>query len=84
MGVLKWLRSEGCPWDAYTSMQAANSGHLDVLQYLHENGCPWNEEVFFVAAEEVQEWLKENNCPGAGDEYYDDYSDEYSRDELDD
>ena len=78
MEILKWLRSEGCPWDGKTSEYAAQHGNLDVLKYLQENGCPWDETKFWLAAGEVQELLRENNCPGPSDEYSDEYSDDYS------
>ena len=41
MECLKWLRSEGCPWDARACAGAALDGHLDVLQWAIDNGCPY-------------------------------------------
>ena len=41
MEVLKWLRSEGCPWDKNTCSYAAEGGHLDVLEWAIDNGCPY-------------------------------------------
>ena len=41
--VLKWLRSEGCPWDEGACLCAAAGGHLEVLKWLRSEGCPWNE-----------------------------------------
>ena len=68
MEALKWLRSEGCPWDAEACIHAAAlHGHLDVLKYLHENGCPWDWRTCAWAAEEghldVLKYLHENGCP---------------------
>ena len=39
--ILKWLRSEGCPWDEATTSNAAWRGHLDVLKWAIDNGCPY-------------------------------------------
>ena len=36
MEVLKWLRSEGCPWDSSTWFSAAES----TREWLKENGYP--------------------------------------------
>ena len=63
MEVLRWLRSEGCPWNKDTCTAAAVKGHLDVLKYAHENGRPWDWTTSLNAAESVREWLKENGCP---------------------
>ncbi len=32
--VLQWARSQGCPWDKWTFMLAAQEGHLKVLQWV--------------------------------------------------
>ena len=39
--IMKWLRSEGCPWNAATCSGAASNGHLDVLKWVIDNGCPY-------------------------------------------
>ena len=39
--ILKWLRSEGCPWNKWACFKAALNGHLDVLQWAIDNGCPY-------------------------------------------
>lgn len=36
---LRYLHENGCPWDRYACIYAAD-GHPDCLRYLHENGCP--------------------------------------------
>ena len=65
--VLKWLRSEGCPWDRLACWGAAQGGHLEVLKWLRKEGCPWNEEVCAGAALggqlEVLKWLRSKGCP---------------------
>ena len=38
--TLKWLRSQGCPWDADTLAMAANNNHEHVLQWAVAMGCP--------------------------------------------
>ena len=35
--VLKWLRSQGCPWDEETYR---NAGGESIRDWLRENGCP--------------------------------------------
>ena len=30
--IIRWLRSEGCPWDAKACYGAAWSGHLEMLK----------------------------------------------------
>jgi len=39
--VLKWARTQQCPWTERTCQWAANGGHLDVLKWAREHGCPW-------------------------------------------
>ena len=34
LGILKWLRERGCPWDKWTPLEAARYGHLETLQYV--------------------------------------------------
>merc|ERR1711934_426529 len=51
--VMKWLRSEGCPWDVSTCLKAAEGGHLDVLEWAIENGCPYEVNEY------TREGLKE-------------------------
>jgi hypothetical protein len=43
LGVLRWARAKGYPWDESICAQAAEGGHLDVLRWSRANGCPWNE-----------------------------------------
>ena len=68
MEVLKWRRSEGCPWDAQSiCTEAALGGHLEVLKWLRSEGCPWNERACQWAARhghlEVLKWLRSEGCP---------------------
>ena len=48
--VLKWLRAEGCPWDAWVCARAACGGHLEVLNWLQAEGCPREENACTEAA----------------------------------
>ena len=65
--VLKWLRSEGCPWDASACRSAARGGHLEVLKWLRKEGCPWDERTCERAASrghlDVLKFAYENGCP---------------------
>ena len=38
--MMKWLRSEGCLWDARAYAGAASGGHLEALKWLRSEGCP--------------------------------------------
>ena len=61
METLKWLRSEGCPWDEGARASAAIYGHLDVLRWLIDNGCPYE------ANEYTSEALKSLGLPSEYD-----------------
>jgi len=65
--VLKWLRSEGCPWGGRACEGAARGGHLEVLKWLRSEGCPWNAATCSGAASnghlDVLKWVIDNGCP---------------------
>ena len=65
--VLKWLRSENCPWDAGACVCAAEGGQLEALKWLREEGCPWDGRACIGAARgghlETLKWLREEGCP---------------------
>src|SRR5579872_6772101 len=67
LGVLKWARSEGCPWSSYTCSNAAFNGHLHILMWARSEGCPWNSHTCYNAALnghlEVLEWATSKGCP---------------------
>ena len=67
MEILKWLRSEGCPWDKWACADAASGGHLETLKWLRSEGCPWDEETCEWAAWKghlnVLRWAIDNGCP---------------------
>ena len=66
MEILKWLRSEGCPWDEDACSCAAVNGHLEALKWLRSEGCPWDESACEWAAREshldVLQWAIDNGC----------------------
>ena len=39
--LVKWLRANGCPWDAHACHVAVRRGHVRVLRWARENGCKW-------------------------------------------
>ena len=65
--VVKWLRANGCPWDAYTCTFAAEGGHLEVLKWARANGCEWHKVTCSSAAAgghlDVLKWARDNGCP---------------------
>ena len=50
LNLIKWARTNGCPWDARTCAGAAGGGHLEVLQWARANGCPSDVLTCAVAA----------------------------------
>ena len=38
--TLRWLRSNGCPWDEQTCLDAAREGHLRVFEWALREGAP--------------------------------------------
>jgi len=65
--VLRWVRENGCPWDAFACSGAARGGHLSALQWARANGCPWDTETCAQAAAgghlSVLQWARANGCP---------------------
>jgi hypothetical protein len=64
--VLKWARSEGCPWDSNTCSWAAENGHLEVLKWARSEGCPWDSSTCYWAAHnghlEILKWARFAGC----------------------
>ena len=60
--ILKWARSQGCPWNTHTCMEAAGGGHLEVLKWARSQGCPWDNNTCSYAAIgghlEVLKWAR--------------------------
>ena len=67
LSCLKWLRENGCDWDADTCSNASKGGHLSCLKWLRENGCPWDASTCSDAAGNGHlsclKWARENGCP---------------------
>ena len=42
--MVQWARANGCPWDAFTCMYAAQGGRLEVLAWAQANGAPEEAE----------------------------------------
>ena len=65
--IMKWLRSEGCPWNASACNGAAWGGHLEILKWLRSKGCPWDWRSCSRAAGgghlETLKWLRSEGCP---------------------
>lgn len=71
--VLKWMRglkaphSAPCPWDKWTTAEAAKRGDIEMLEWCIENGCPWSVESCHQAAHgghlECLKLLRESGCP---------------------
>ena len=67
LGVLKWARENGCPWDEATLSCAAEEAGLATLRWCRENGCPWDTTTCAFAARgghlTTLRWVRENGCP---------------------
>ena len=67
LNLIKWARTNGCPWNTHTCAYAARYDHLEVLQWARTNDCPWDEWTCSSAAQgghlEVLKWLRANGCP---------------------
>ena len=48
--ILKWARTNQCPWNEDTCACAAKNGHLEILKWARANQCPWDEETCRRAA----------------------------------
>jgi hypothetical protein len=63
---LKYLHTNGCPWNSNTCEAASFNGHLDCLIYAFENGCPWNSTTCEAAAInghlDCLKYAHENGC----------------------
>ena len=64
---MKWLKQEGCPWDADTFSGAIENGNLDNMKWLKQHGCSWNSYLFSSAAYygnlDTMKWLRKEQCP---------------------
>lgn len=49
--LLKWRKTEACPWNKDSCTAVAKSRHFKVLEWLYNQGCPFHEETCAGAAE---------------------------------
>ena len=63
---VKWLQSEGCPWDERTCTVAdyfcyhqSKDGRVEMLQWLPSQGCPWDGRTLEVANNASYQWAIE-------------------------
>jgi hypothetical protein len=63
--ILKWLRSQGCPWDWRACAYAASHNNLNMLKWLRSQGCPWDwrTRVYGMPHRQVSEWCQKNGAP---------------------
>lgn len=65
--VMRWARTNGCPWSLFTCSRAASSGHLKVIKWARANGCPWDALTCDAAGRNghvgVLQWADANGCP---------------------
>ena len=66
LGVVKWIRANGCPHYATTFTLAVWHGHADITRWLHADGCPMDFYATAYAAMdgkiEYLKWLRERGC----------------------
>jgi hypothetical protein len=67
LGLLQWLRANGCPWDSDTIYRAARQGYADVVKWARARGHLWNERACVEAARHGRlgtlRWLRHQGCP---------------------
>ncbi len=65
--TLKWLHSQGCPWNEWMCYKATLNCHLEVLQWAKSEGCLWDEPACKAAASSghlhVLQWVHKQGCP---------------------
>lgn len=52
--ILKWLRTNGCPWDARTFDMAVKLGDISLIKWLNEEKCPWDEYTYKIAEDNLE------------------------------
>ena len=67
LSCLKWLRKNGCDWNAGTCSSAAGNGHLSCLKWARENGCDWDKWTYIGAQRslntDVLNFVIDQGCP---------------------
>lgn len=72
---LKWLRQQGCPWDAMCFSMVARQGELSLLQWMHaqDSSCPMDSPYVMAAAAwgnrlETMKWIRMQDIHAPWDE----------------
>ena len=69
LSMLKWCRSQGCPWHKDTCVRSAARGNLELLRFVRTQNppAPWTDDVLSEAARngqlEILQWAHANNYP---------------------
>ena len=67
LDIMKWARSQGCPFGRWTCAYAAKAGHLELLKWARSQGCRWDIWTCMYAAEgghlELLKWARSQGCP---------------------
>lgn len=80
--TIKWLHSNGCPWNEHVCAHLVKRKNMERLQWVRDNGCPWDFRTFHSAifktiyssipqrnpSLEIITYLVQNQCPINGDE----------------
>jgi hypothetical protein len=65
--ILKWARSQNCPWDVRTCAGAALNRHFETLKWARSQGCPWDDLTCIHAGLnghiETVIWARSQGCP---------------------
>jgi hypothetical protein len=61
--MMKFLHTQGCPWDQDTCWHAAISGNLPTLKYAHQNHCPWDSTAWQTRHNHIRQYLHKHQCP---------------------
>ncbi|KAJ1618967.1 hypothetical protein T492DRAFT_580646, partial [Pavlovales sp. CCMP2436] len=71
--LLQWVRSENCPWDYLTCINAALAGNLHVPVWAIDNGCEHEEQETALCGAavhglqlEVLQWARTNGYQWGG------------------
>ena len=65
LDALKWLRSNGFPWDESVVTRAVRHNHLHILKWAIENGCRWRwgsikaESMINMISSDLHDYIEE-------------------------
>jgi hypothetical protein len=46
MKILRWLKEQGCPWNARVFTVAIEKGDREIIRWLYEEECPIDKNTF--------------------------------------